>query len=93
MLEEKDLQAIAQLMDTKINGALEQQEKRFMNGMRAIIESDVKRDIQILPEGHGDILKHLPDVDEQAQLKSRVRVLERIVVDLRNEVENLKKAN
>ena len=84
VLDEKDLQAIAQLM--------EQQEKRIMNGVQAIIESDVKKDIKTLAEGHAQILERLPEAEEQAELKSRVRILERVVVDLRKEVEDLKKA-
>ena len=54
-----------------------------MNGVQAIIESDVKKDIKTLAEGHAQILERLPEAEEQAELKSRVRILERVVVDLR----------
>ncbi len=69
LLDEKDLQAIADLIG------------QFKNRMKTYIESNVEKKIQLLAEGHSNILEHLPDVDEQAQLKSRVRVLERVVTD------------
>lgn len=81
MLDEKDLQAIAQLIN------------QSENRMKAYIESNVEKNIQTLAEGHRAILDKLPEAEEQAQLKSRVRVLERVVIDLRKEVEDLKKAN
>jgi hypothetical protein len=80
MLDEKDLQAIAALIN--------QSENRVMT----YIESNVEKKIQLLAEGHKIILDRLPDVDEQGQLKSRVRVLERVVTDLRVELDDLKKA-
>jgi hypothetical protein len=84
VLDEKDLQAIAELM----NQSICQSENR----MKAYIESNVEKQIQLLAEGHKMILDRLPDVEEQEQIKSRVKVLERIVTDLRVEVDELKKA-
>lgn len=95
MLDEKDLQAIAQL----INGAVTQSEERMTakisqseNRLLAYIESNIEKEIKTLAEGHKTILDRLPVADEQEQLKSRVKVLERVVIDLRSELDDLKKA-
>ena len=99
MLDEKDLKAISGLinqsanqsenrMKTYINQSVSQSEGR----MKTYIESNVEKKIQLLCEGHEAILDHLPEADEQEQLKSRVKVLERIVTDMRVEIDELKKA-
>ena len=129
LLDKKDLQAIAELMNQSISQSetrmktyteslVNQSENRMKtfteslvnqsenrmntyteslvnqseNRMKAYIESNVEKKIQLLAEGHNNILARLPDVDEQAQLKSRVRVLERVVTDMRVELDELKKA-
>ncbi|MCI6027555.1 MAG: hypothetical protein MRZ28_09670 [Oscillospiraceae bacterium] len=75
-------------MSARIDTAISESENRLMT----YIESSVEKKLQLLAEGHETILNHLPDVDEQAQLKSRVRVLERVVIDLRKELDELKTA-
>lgn len=75
-------------MSSRIDTAISESENRLMT----YIESSVEKKLQLLAEGHETILNHLPDVDEQAQLKSRVRVLERVVIDLRKELDDLKAA-
>lgn len=80
LLDEKDLQAIASLIS------------QSENRLKSYIESKAEHNIPLLAEGHKDILDRLPAVDEQVQLKSRVQVLERIVVDLRTEIDKMKKA-
>ena len=99
LLDEKDLQAIAELigqsesrMKTYTESTVESAIVRSENRMKTYIESNVEKKIQLLAEGHNCILERLPDVDEQAQLKSRVRVLERVVTDMRVELDELKKA-
>ncbi len=99
MLDEKDLQAIAGLINQSVSQS-ENRMKAYMdeqisgsgNRMKAYIESNVEKKIQLLAEGHRIILNRLPDADEQEQLKSRVKVLERVVTDLRVELDELKKA-
>ena len=54
--------------------------------------NNVEKEIKTLAEGHKTILDRLPIADEQEQLKSRVKVLERVVIDLRSELDELKKA-
>lgn len=80
MLEEKDLQAIASLIN------------QSENRLKTYIEVKIEKDIHTLAEGHMSILERLPAVEEQEALKSRVKVLERVVLDLRHEVDELKKA-
>jgi hypothetical protein len=88
MLDEKDLQAIAQLMDVK----LREQKEEILTEFNAVIEDKVSHEIKVIAEGHKTILDRLPIADEQEQLKSRVKVLERVVIDLRSELDELKKA-
>lgn len=91
MLDEKDLQAIAGLIsqsESRTQSRIDQSEIR----MKTYIESNVEKKIQLLCEGHETILNRLPDADEQEQLKSRIKVLERIVTDMRVEIDELKKA-
>lgn len=86
---DKDLLlAISEMMDTK----LAENNAALLNEFNAVIDSKVTHDIQLLAEGHQTILDRLPDADEQEQLKSRVKVLERVVIDLRTELDELKKA-
>ena len=51
MLDQNDIQMIAQL--------LEQQEKKIINQMNAIIETKVTPQIQLIAEQHGDIIARL----------------------------------
>lgn len=69
------------------------QEKRIINQVNAIIETTVVPDIKKIAEGHHDILQRLPNVEEQAELKSRVKVLERVTMEMREDIDALKKAN
>lgn len=85
---ESAVSASEKRMSSRIDTAISESENRLM----AYIESSVEKKLQLLAEGHETILNHLPDVDEQAQLKSRVRVLERVVIDLRKELDDLKAA-
>ena len=48
MLTKEDLQAIAEIMDLKINTAIQTSENR----MKAYIESHVEKDIKKIAEGH-----------------------------------------
>ena len=85
---ESAVSASEERMSSHIDTAISESENRLMT----YIESSVEKKLQLLAEGHETILNHLPDVDEQAQLKSRVRVLERVVIDLRKELDELKSA-
>ena len=69
------------------------QEKRIINQVNAIIETTVVPDIKKIAEGHRDILQRLPNVEEQAELKSRIKVLERVTMEMGEDIDALKKAN
>ena len=88
MLEEKDLQAIAQLM--KENNKVLKTE--IVNEFNVLIEDKVSHDIKIIAEGHNDIMERLPHANEVEDLKSRIRILERIVKEHSKTIEALSKA-
>ena len=61
MLTKEDLQAIAEIMDLKINTAIQTSENR----MKAYIESHVEKDIKKIAEGHvllNEWLDHIQNV-------------------------------
>lgn len=99
MLDQNDLQAIAQMMDQKLQTITQTMDEKLkatkdeiMLDFNTVIENKVSKEIRLIAEQHGDIVARLPDVEEQAEIKSRVRILERVVVDLRTEIDKLKKA-
>lgn len=61
MLTKEDLQAIAEIMDLKINTVIQTSENR----MKAYIESHVEKDIKKIAEGHvllNERLDHIQNV-------------------------------
>ena len=63
MLTKEDLQAIAEIMDLKINTAIQTSENR----MKAYIESHVEKDIKKIAEGHvllNERLDHIQNVQK-----------------------------
>ena len=84
MLDQNDIQMIAQL--------LEQQEKKIINQMNAIIETKVTPQIQLIAEQHGDIIARLDKVDQIDDHTDRIRTLERGTAAHTAEIKELKKA-
>lgn len=84
MLDQNDIQMIAQL--------LEQQEKKIINQMNAIIETKVTPQIQLIAEQHGDIIARLDKVDHIDDHADRIRTLERVTAAHTAEIKELKKA-
>ena len=84
MLDQNDIQMIAQL--------LEQQEKKIINQMNAIIETKVTPQIQLIAEQHGDIIARLDKVDQIDDHADRIRTLERVTASHAAEIKELKKA-
>ena len=84
MLDQNDIQMIAQL--------LEQQEKKIINQMNAIIETKVTPQIQLIAEQHGDIIARLDKVDQIDDHTDRIRTLERVTAAHTAEIMVLKKA-
>ena len=58
MLTKEDLQAIAEIMDLKINTAIQTSENR----MKAYIESHVEKDIKKIAEGHVLLIERLDHI-------------------------------
>lgn len=84
MLDQNDIQMIAHL--------LEQQEKKIINQMNAIIETKVTPQIQLIAEQHGDIIARLDKVDQIDDHADRIRTLERVTAAHTAEIKELKKA-
>ena len=88
MLDEKDLQAIAQLINAAVRPVNERTER-----LEVLLENDMPKQIKTLAEGHRDILDRLPEAEEIDTLRNRVRTLERVVTGHTSEINDLKKAN
>ena len=101
MLEEKDLQAIAQIMDSRIGESekrmanmmdqkLAQQKREIMQEVGVLIENEVTPRFNLLAEGQEDILRRMPDEDDIVD--ERLSTPEAMVKKLNREVAQLKKA-
>ena len=86
------LEAIGKMMDEKLAINNEQLRQEIMLDFNTVIEDKVSKEIRLIAEQHSDIVARLPYVEEQAEIKSRVRVLERVVSNLGAEIDKLKKA-
>ena len=103
MLEEKDLQAIAQIMDSRIGESekrmanmmdqkLAQQKREIMQEVGVLIENEVTPRFDLLAEGQEDILRRMPNEDDMDIIDGRLTTLEASVKKLNREVAHLKKA-
>lgn len=99
MLEEKDLQAIAGLINQSINQSegrmktyIDQSANQSEGRMKTYIESKVEKQVHLLAEGHAQILDRLPDAEEQENIKSRVATLEHVVSKHTEQIHNLQQA-
>ena len=82
-LEEQNLQ---------IDEKLEKQSKRLLDQFNIVLEDKVSHEIRMIAEGHMNILERLPEVNTVEDLKSRIRVLERIVKEHSKTIDELRKA-
>ena len=76
----------------EMKASSEQLRQEIMLDFNTVIEDKVSKEIRLIAEQHSDIVARLPYVEEQAEIKSRVRVLERVVSNLGAEIDKLKKA-
>ncbi len=92
MLDERDLQAIAQLMDTKLS----QQKAEIMHEVKSLIEVDVIPKFGALAAGHDLIIQKMAEQEDIEELREDVQgdldVLKAIVHQHTLEIEKLKKA-
>ena len=90
MLTKEDLQAIAEIMDLKINTAIQTSENR----MKAYIESHVEEDIKKIAEGHvllNERLDHIQNV-QLPKIESDIMTIKAKVLAHDFEIARLEKA-
>lgn len=95
MLEEKDLQAIAQLMqgmEDRIGQKLAQQKKEIMQEVGVLIENEVTPRFNLLAENQQSMMGKLERLDDLDIMDTRITALEAMVRKLNREVAQLKKA-
>lgn len=99
MLEEKDLQAIAQMMDSikkditqEASGLLTEQRKGIMQDVTTLMDADFSHRFDLLAEGQQTILEKLERLEDMDIMDTRLTALEAMVKKLNREVNQLKKA-
>lgn len=85
MLNEKDLQAISQLMA--------QQRKEIMHDVKVLLDTEVQTKFNLLAEGQADILDKLVPRSRVDDLEDEVKFLKSIVRQMNEDLQKLKKAN
>lgn len=85
MLDEKDLQAISQLMA--------QQRKEIMHDVKVLLDTEVQTKFNLLAEGQADILEKLVPRSRVDDLEDEVKFLKSIVRQMNEDLQQLKKAN
>lgn len=99
MLEEKDLQAIAEMMkgmESRIDQKLEKQKQEILDEsagrMKLLLDTEVATRFNLLAEGQQTILEKLERLDDMEVMDTRITALEAMVKKLNREMEKLKKA-
>lgn len=99
MLDEKDLQAIAEMMkgmESSIDQKLEKQKQEILDEgtrrMKLLLDSEVTTRFNLLAEGQQTILEKLERLDDIEVMDTRITALEAMVKKLNREMEKLKKA-
>lgn len=103
MLEEKDLQAIAQLMDSRIGESekrmdqrLAQQKQEILDEstqrMKILLDTEVTPKFNLLAENQKIMLDKLAPKSELEELRSEVSVLKLAIRSINQEIAELKKA-
>lgn len=63
-----------------------------VSGIKVILDVDIRRDINLLAEGHEMILNRLPDPMEVETLDARLSAVETVVKKHSRDIQDLKKA-
>ena len=92
MLDEKDLQAIAQLIDAKLDQKLARQKVEIMHEVGALIEVAVIPRFSLLADGQKLIREKMLPAEAWDETEERLDVLEAVVKRHSREIENLKRA-
>lgn len=88
MLEEKDLQAIAQMLAQQKQELLDEATQR----MKVLLDTEVNKKFNLLAENQELLLERLPDPEASELLERRVDTLELAVRRLSRQVTELQKA-
>ena len=96
MLEEKDLQAIAQLMDAKLEKQKQEIKtelrQELMQDVKVLLDTEVSTKFNLLAEGIEDIQRRMPSEDDMDIIDGRLDTLEAIVKKHSREIAELKMA-
>lgn len=96
MLDEKDLQAIAQLMDAKLEKQKQEIKtelrQELMQDVKVLLDTEVTTKFNLLAEGIEDIQRRMPSEDDMDIIDGRLDTLEAIVKKHSREISELKKA-
>ena len=95
MLDERDLQAIAELMqgmEARFDQKLAQQRKEIMHDVKVLLDTEVTTKFNLLAEGIEDIQRRMPSEDDMDIIDGRLDTLEAIVKKHSREISELKKA-
>lgn len=84
MLDEKDLQAIAQLMA--------QQRRDIMQDVKTLLDTEVQTKFNLLAEGQQAIMDAITPKSEIEDLRNEVSVLKLAIHTINQEIAELKKA-
>ena len=89
MLDEKDLQAIAQMLTQQKQEILDEATHR----MKVLLDTEVQTKFNLLAEGQQDILERLVPRSRVDDLEDEVKFLKSVVRQMNEDIQQLKKAN
>lgn len=99
MLDEKDLQAIAEMMkgmESRIDQKLEKQKQEILDEstrrMKLLLDTEVTTRVNLLAEGQQAIIEAITPKSEIEELRSEVSVLKLAIRTMNQEIAELKKA-
>ena len=99
MLEEKDLQAIAEMMkgmESRIDQKLENQKQEILDEsarrMKLLLDTEVTTRFNLLAEGQQVIMDAITPKSEIEELRNEVSVLKLAIRTMNQEIAELKKA-
>jgi hypothetical protein len=99
MLEEKDLQAIAEMMkgmESRIDQKLENQKQEILDEsarrMKLLLDTEVTTRFNLLAEGQQAIMDAITPKSEIEELRNEVSVLKLAIRTMNQEIAELKKA-
>ena len=95
MLEEKDLQAIAEMMqgmESRIDQKLARQRQDIMHDVKVLLDTEVTTRFNLLAEGQQAIMDSIKPKSEIEELRNEVSVLKLAIRTMNQDIAELKKA-